>query len=105
MKKTYIFLFITFTTLALPITSKSGNTTNSRKTEAPIKDTVPTSTAASQLSYTSKYDFVPGDKVISVEDFSQDAVGDFPAKWNTNSSGEVVTLEGQEGHWLMLQKK
>jgi OmpA-OmpF porin, OOP family len=53
----------------------------------------------------SKFDFVPGDKVISVEDFSQDAVGDFPAKWNTNASGEVVTVEGQQGHWLMLKKK
>ncbi len=53
----------------------------------------------------SKFDFVPGDKVISVEDFMQDAVGDFPAKWNTNSSGEIVTVEGQKGHWLMLQKK
>jgi OmpA-OmpF porin, OOP family len=53
----------------------------------------------------SKFDFVPGDKVINVEDFMQDAVGDFPAKWNTNSTGEVVTVEGQPGHWLMLQKK
>jgi outer membrane protein OmpA-like peptidoglycan-associated protein len=53
----------------------------------------------------SKFDFVPGDKVISFEDFQQDAIGDFPAKWNTNSSGEVVTVEGQTGHWLMLKKK
>jgi OmpA-OmpF porin, OOP family len=61
-------------------------------------------TPASLKSY-SKFDFVPGDKVITVEDFMQDAVGDFPAKWNTNSSGEVVTVEGQQGHWLMLSKK
>ncbi|CAG5070879.1 Peptidoglycan-associated lipoprotein [Dyadobacter sp. CECT 9623] len=50
----------------------------------------------------SKFDFIPGDKVVAVEDFSQDAVGDFPAKWNTNSSGEVVTIEGTEGKWLLL---
>src|SRR5688572_5420619 len=61
-------------------------------------------TPASLKSY-SKFDFVPGDKVITMEDFMQDAVGDFPAKWNTNSSGEVVTVEGQQGHWLMLSKK
>jgi hypothetical protein len=30
--------------------------------------------------------------VIAQEDFSQDAIGDFPAKWNTNGTGEVVTL-------------
>jgi OOP family OmpA-OmpF porin len=32
-------------------------------------------------------------------------VGDFPADWNTNSGGEVVTAEGKEGHWLMLSQK
>jgi outer membrane protein OmpA-like peptidoglycan-associated protein len=31
----------------------------------------------------SNYDFVPGDKVLLYEDFSQDAVGDFPALWTT----------------------
>lgn len=50
----------------------------------------------------SKFDFVPGEKVLGMEDFSQDAVGDFPDKWNTNASGEVVSLDGLEGQWLML---
>jgi OmpA-OmpF porin, OOP family len=48
----------------------------------------------------SKFDFVPGDKVIAFEDFSQDAVGDFPAQWNTNGSGEVVTTTLGPGKWL-----
>jgi len=56
------------------------------------------------VSY-SKYDFIPGSKIIVQEDFMQDAVGDFPAKWNTNSGGEIVTVEGLEGHWLKLQKE
>lgn len=55
-------------------------------------------------SYKSKFDFVPGEKVILTEDFSQDAVGDFPALWFTNGSGEVVTIEGREGKWLMLNE-
>ena len=38
----------------------------------------------------SKFDFIPGDKVIAYDDFSQDAIGDFPVNWNTNSSGEVI---------------
>ncbi len=50
----------------------------------------------------SKFDFVPGEKVLGMEDFSQDAVGDFPARWSTNASGEVVSLDGLEGHWLMV---
>jgi len=53
----------------------------------------------------SKYDFIPGEKIIAFEDFSQDAVGDFPAKWNTNSGGEVVTVNNEPGHWLMMNKK
>jgi len=50
----------------------------------------------------SKYDFVPGDKVLLYEDFSQDAVGDFPALWTTNKSGEVNTLSVAPGNWLNL---
>jgi len=38
----------------------------------------------------SKYDFIPGEKVILFEDFAQDAVGDFPALWNTNATGEII---------------
>jgi outer membrane protein OmpA-like peptidoglycan-associated protein len=53
----------------------------------------------------SKFDFVPGDKVLAVEDFSQDAIGDFPAKWNTNGGGEVVTIDGYPGHWLAFTSK
>ncbi|BBE18215.1 outer membrane protein [Aquipluma nitroreducens] len=50
----------------------------------------------------SNYDFVPGDKVLLYEDFSQDAVGDFPALWTTNKSGEVNTLNVAPGNWLNL---
>jgi len=52
----------------------------------------------------SKFDFVPGEKIIAMEDFTQDAIGDFPAKWNTDASGEIVTLAGQPGRWLKLTR-
>lgn len=48
----------------------------------------------------SKYDFVPGEKIIFFDDFSQDAVGDFPALWNTNGSAEVVTANLFPGNWM-----
>ncbi len=54
---------------------------------------------ASMETY-SKFDFVPGEKVIFYEDFSQEAIGDFPALWNTNGSGEVVTSTLFPGNWL-----
>jgi OmpA-OmpF porin, OOP family len=55
-----------------------------------------------KLQSFTKYDFVPGDKVILFEDFSQDAVGDFPALWTTSGSGEVRTLNKFPGNWLYM---
>lgn len=48
----------------------------------------------------SKFDFIPGEKVVFFEDFTHDAVGDFPVLWNTNGSGEVVTTNLFSGNWL-----
>jgi len=59
----------------------------------------PAQEQASLQTY-SKYDFIPGEKIIFYEDFSQDAVGDFPAAWNTNGSAEVVTTNLFPGNWL-----
>lgn len=64
------------------------------ETETPKKEATP------KLEAYSKYDFVPGEKVIFYEDFSQDAVGDFPALWNTNGSAEVVTTNLFPGKWM-----
>ncbi|MEO8234971.1 MAG: OmpA family protein [Flavobacterium sp.] len=50
-------------------------------------------------------DFVPGNKVLVYEDFSQDAIGDFPVNWLTNSSGEVVEISGTPQRWLKLSNK
>ena len=50
----------------------------------------------------SKYDFIPGAKVIFYDDFTQSAVGDFPSSWNTNASGEVVTTNLYPGNWFKM---
>jgi outer membrane protein OmpA-like peptidoglycan-associated protein len=52
----------------------------------------------------SKFDFVPGERIVAADDFTQDAIGDFPARWNTNATGEIVTLAGQPGRWLKLNR-
>lgn len=87
---------------------KKSNTPATQKTDP--KQTGTTSTGAGAKGETkqdqpamqtySKYDFVPGEKVIFYEDFSQDAVGDFPALWNTNGSAEVVTTNLFPGNWM-----
>ena len=50
----------------------------------------------------SKFDFISGEELLTFEDFSQDEVGDLPAKWNATNSVEVVTLQGIEGKWAKL---
>ena len=45
-------------------------------------------------------DFTPGANVLLEEHFEKDALLDFPAQWNTNGSGKVVHIDGQQGKWL-----
>ena len=80
--------------------------TEAKKDSEAKKESSASSDAAAPPSFQafSKFDFVPGEKVIGFEDFTQDAIGDFPAKWNTDASGEIVTLAGQSGRWLKLTR-
>lgn len=73
----------------------NDNTTN----EGPI------ATGPKTLAVYSKFDFVPGDKPLYHDDFSQDFIGDFPSKWNTNGSGEVVNLEGSADKWYAITNR
>jgi len=60
---------------------------------------------AGGLGTYSKFDFVPGDKILVVEDFNAGAIGDFPDKWNTNSTGEIQGIQGSDGKWLSVTKR
>lgn len=51
---------------------------------------------------TSFLDFVPGTNLIFSDNFEQDALMDFPAKWNSTGSGKVVTIDGIPGKWLEI---
>lgn len=57
------------------------------------------------LALYSKFDFVPSDKILLYDDFSVDNIGDFPAKWNTNGSGQVVQFEGNDNKWFFMSNK
>lgn len=56
----------------------------------------------SPLKTYSNFDFISGAQTVAVEDFGQDAVGDFPSKWETNATGEVVTLGKSSQKWLYM---
>ena len=61
-----------------------------------------TASQKQKLESSTQYDFVPGDKILYFEDFSQDAVGDFPALWTSNGSGEVKTVNIAPGKWFHM---
>lgn len=64
-----------------------------------------TITDAQENNYiTSRYDFIPGEKVIFFDDFTSESIGDFPAQWLTNGSGEIVTSDKFPGRWFSLTK-
>ena len=50
----------------------------------------------------SKFDFVPGEKILYAEDFAQDAIGELPLTWNSSGKGEVMTIDGHKGQWLRI---
>ena len=75
----------------------SGNTT-----VAP-NEPIPATQTETVKSF-SKFDFVPGEKIIYTEDFAQDAIGELPLNWNSTGKGEVVSLEKQQGKWLRCFK-
>lgn len=76
----------------------SGSSTENDDSSEEIED----SNISDNLEVFSKFDYVPGDKLLFYDDFSQDFIGDFPSKWNTNASGEVVKI-GDSGNWFELK--
>jgi OOP family OmpA-OmpF porin len=77
---------------------QTANNTNNNDNNAAIK----TGQTAGGSQVNSFSDFVAGENILFYDDFKQDALSDFPAKWNTNGSGKVITIDGQKGKWLEI---
>jgi OOP family OmpA-OmpF porin len=75
--------------------TKTGKTDDKKKSNQAQENN-------STSSYSSKFDFLPGEKIIFFDDFERDATGDFPVRWNTNGTGEVVSMRNQNGKWLRI---
>jgi len=78
----------------------AGSGTTGEDTTSAAKPATPQDKPSMQTY--SKYDFIPGEKVIFYDDFTEVAVGDFPPNWNTNSSAEVVTANLYPGNWFKM---
>jgi OOP family OmpA-OmpF porin len=56
---------------------------------------------AAVSTVSTKFDFVPGDKVLLYDDFSQDELGEFPGRWKL-AAGTVEVAEMDGEHWVRL---
>jgi hypothetical protein len=87
-------------TEAVDKTTQSA-TPGSPATESPTKSgDAPAAGGNEKVSAVStKFDFVPGDKVLLFDDFTQDELGEFPAKWRL-LQGNFETAEKGGERWL-----
>ena len=74
---------------------------NGKKTN----QTTGTETSKNKVLSKTESDFVSGSKPIFEENFKRDSKGDFPVNWFTNSSGEIVTFDGDSKKWLQISDK
>ena len=80
---------IAFSMLALAVTATE------------VASAAPTAgdSAANISSVSTKFDFVPGDKVLFMDDFTQDELGEFPARWRL-VLGTFEVAEMKSERWL-----
>ncbi|MGJ1243014.1 OmpA family protein [Sphingobacterium siyangense] len=80
-----------------PAAQAKPHTNETAKAEA-----APMTTTTAEIKSNSKFDFIPGEKILLFDNFAQDVIGEFPLKWFTSGSAEVVKLEGLPGNWLQM---
>jgi OmpA-OmpF porin, OOP family len=79
----------------------AGTKPTTETADKPLAESNKTETGVKGFS---KYDFIAGEKILYYDNFEQEAIAELPIGWNTNGSGEVVTLEKYPGKWLRLHK-
>ena len=62
-----------------------------------------TATSEDMTLYT-KYDFVPGDKVIFLDDLAKEEMGEFPSRWGLNNGVFEVVKQGGRS-WILCTDK
>jgi len=73
----------------------TGQTTATTATPAPADE--------AGFTVNTKFDYVPGELLMVFDDYEKDAVGDFPSRWNTDGTGEVVTFGDSGEKWFKLK--
>lgn len=89
-------------------TASDTSAANKKSTEEPASDTVKAQStgpgASEDMSLYTKYDFVPGDKVIFYDDFSSEEMGEFPSRWRLDAGVFEVAKQGGKSYILCTDK-
>jgi outer membrane protein OmpA-like peptidoglycan-associated protein len=86
-----------------PVGEAPSETANEPENTGNSKANTTPKNVSESISVYSKFDFVPGDKLLFFDDFSADYIGDFPSKWDTNGSGEVVAIGENSEKWFEIK--
>ena len=76
--------------------SSSADAVSSDPTKAKPAGSAGGTTTSEDMTLYTKFDFVPGDKVIFFDDFSSDELGEFPHRWNLDKGVFEVAKQGQD---------
>ena len=83
--------------------SSNGNIIGGDPVENPSKSSNTKQTVGSlEEEGQNEVGFKRGNRIIFNDNFEKDAIGDFPAKWNTTKSGEVKKLKGFDSKFLKI---
>ena len=74
----------------------SGSQTQSTEKKGKIESTSSSGTSQQQLKAWSKYDFVPGDEIIFVDDLTGEENGEFPSRWDLHRGNVEIAVYGGE---------
>ncbi len=67
-----------------------------------LEETDSNNTPSLEEDGNNQVEFKRGNTILFSDDFSEDAIGDFPAQWNTSLGGEVKRLKGHKENYLRI---
>jgi len=74
----------------------SGSQTKSSEKTGKVESSSSSGTSQQQLKAWSKYDFVPGDEIIFVDDLAGEENGEFPSRWDLYRGNVEIAVYGGE---------
>ncbi len=83
-----------------PDTSKTSQKSTKKPTSDTTKAQSTAAGASEDMSLYTKFDFVPGDKVILYDDLSGEEVGEFPSRWRLDKGVFEVAKQSEQNYIL-----